>query len=171
MAPEVHVAAAITGEVKILTIRRPDWIPVCRGVFGDDERFTPAAWNGGNITPADAWWHEPEGDARAVWRPRRLHCVGFGEQTPGAGFYVNYPKLARNRVSNVRRVATRFADDDLLVVWRPGRMETSWRHGTQIFTGGFHYINPGRFAIRAKSNTFAVRGKGRLSVVGGRILR
>src|SRR4029079_6513267 len=80
-SPKTHIAAAIAGEVKELTVRGPNRIPIRRSIFRHDFDLTAVPRKRREVASARTRRHEPERNAIPIRRPRRLHRVVLTQET------------------------------------------------------------------------------------------
>src|SRR5687767_11890249 len=167
-APQIHRAVAIAAEVKILTIGRPDRIPVHRRVIGHAydrlARILRARIDGPEIALRRFTDDAPVRNASSVRRPARLHAVAIEQKLPLPALHVDDPEAAHHAARRRREVDALRAANELLAIGRPRRIEAGAGDAPRRFASRAHHEDSAAFAFRAIRDLRSVGRERRLAV-------
>ena len=171
--PEVHRAVAVAREVQVVTVGRPDGIPVHGGVIRDRDRTAPRGTRGRDrpdVALTAAGRDRPVGDAMSVGGPVRLDRVSIRDRAFRAGRDVDGPEPARG-LPGQRRADALIRNGDLVSIGGPGRVEAEVSQPADGFARGAHQEDAATFPFRPERDLAPVGREGRLCVVLRRVLR
>src|SRR5216117_2393730 len=125
-APQVHAPASVAGKVEILAVRRPDWVPIRRGVVRHIHRLPPARRNGRDVALCRLT-SSLVSDPYPMRRPVRLHGIFFRDESFLSRRDIHGPDSAVRVEPTFGPHDTFVSTGDLLPVRRPGRVEAEIR--------------------------------------------
>src|SRR5205807_7961876 len=137
-APQVHAPASVAGKVEILAIRRPDRVPIRRGVVCHFHRLTPARRNGRDVALC-CFTSSLVSDPMPMRRPVGLHGIFFRDEPSLSRGDIHGPDSAVRVEPALGLHDTLVSTGDLLPVGRPGRVEAEIRQSLNTLARRSHH--------------------------------